>query len=91
MEVGCNSTSNSKKLVECLRAKSAHKLVCVDLIDSFNISKYVWTPTNEVENDDAFLTDSPENLLAQNKLKDYPCMIGNVRDEGLLNTISECY
>ncbi|XP_033228943.1 esterase E4-like [Belonocnema kinseyi] len=83
--MGC-PTNNSKDFVECLRDKSFKELM--------NAMKYVndefpllsWIPTDEMESEDAFLTDSPLNLLAQNKMKDLPFMTGTVVDEGLIAT-----
>ena len=51
-------------------------------------AQLTWTPTDEPEADDAFLTDSPENLIDQNQMKDLPFMTGVVTDEGLL--ITDC-
>ena len=47
-----------------------------------------WTPTDEPEADGAFLTDSPENLINKNQMKDLPFMTGETSDEGLL--ITQC-
>lgn len=49
-------------------------------------AQLTWTPTNEPESEDAFLTDDPENLIAQNKVRDYPFISGNVVNEGLMIT-----
>ena len=49
-------------------------------------AKLTWTPTDESKSDDAFLTDRPENLINQNKMKDLPFMTGKVSNEGLLIT-----
>lgn len=85
--VRCTST-NSQDLVECLRTKSAASLVMSDstvgLLDPYTFIN--WTPTNEPENNDAFLTDSPLNLVNNNRVKDLPFMSGAVSEEGLLIT-----
>ena len=52
-------------------------------------AKLTWTPTDESEADGAFLTDSPENLIDQNKIKDLPFITGQVSDEGLVITERE--
>lgn len=76
---------NSRNLVECLRKKSAERLVntnfALGTLDRLTLSN--WSPTNEPENDDAFLTDTPKNLMNNNQMKDLPFMSGTVSDEGL--------
>ena len=54
-----------------------------------NFPELSWIPTNELESENAFLTDSPRNLMAQKKMKDLPFMSGTVQDEGLLITLSK--
>lgn len=85
--VACISR-NSKNLIECLRSKSAATLVNTNFafgsIDRAALLN--WSPTNEVENDGAFLTDTPLNLINKNAMKDLPFMSGTVSDEGLLIT-----
>lgn len=75
---------NTRNLVACLRGKSVASLLNLDVgPDLLN-----WLPTNEMENDDAFLTDTPKNLVNNNAMKDLPFISGAVADEGLLITQS---
>ena len=87
-KIGCQSL-NSTLFVDCLRKIDVYKIVNAVHGDSFNYSRNAWTPTDEIESENAFLTDTPQNLLIQNKLKDYPSMSGNVLDEGLSVTLSK--
>lgn len=80
---------NSTIIVRCLREKNIYKLLNAVPYDGFNFSKLAWVPTNEIESKDSFLSDTPENLIRQNKIKDYPSMSGNVGDEGLPVTLCE--
>lgn len=84
-KVGCLVT-NSEILIECLRSKDFFELVNLTSYDSLDFPNVLWLPTNEVESKDAFLTDTPENLINQNKLRDYPSISGAVLDEGLYVT-----
>ncbi|XP_043475409.1 esterase E4-like [Leptopilina heterotoma] len=84
---GC-ITFNSEDLIKCLQTKSIDKLLSTSVTFSTiaRFAKLTWTPTNEPESEDAFLTDTPENLIAQNKLREYPFISGNVINEGLMIT-----
>lgn len=85
--VGCSAV-NSTILVDCLRGKSVFILIKAIFEDPFDYNKIVWIPTDEIESEDAFLTDSPENLIKNNKMKDCPSMSGTVIDDGLSTTLS---
>ncbi|XP_033207284.1 esterase FE4-like isoform X2 [Belonocnema kinseyi] len=57
---------------------------------------YNWTPTDEPDSEDAYLTDSPRNLIENNQMKDLPFMSGVVADEALVialgqNSIDESF
>ncbi|XP_043467739.1 esterase FE4-like [Leptopilina heterotoma] len=73
---------NTRNLVACLRRKSVASLVNIDS----GPNPLNWLPTDEMDNDDAFLTDTPKNLMNNNATKDLPFMSGAVADEGLLIT-----
>lgn len=79
---------NTEKLVACLKKKSVKKLMkTIRIFDEVSrFAQLTWTPTDEPKADGAFLTDSPENLIKQNQMKDLPFMTGEVADEGLLIT-----
>lgn len=85
-KIGCSSL-NSTVFVACLRKKDVSEIINAKPGTSFNYSRNAWAPTDEVETEDAFLTDIPKNLIAQNKFKDYPAMSGSVLDEGLSVTL----
>ena len=88
--VGCQS-DNSTDLIKCLREiKVQDLLIATEFITSRNPG-LAWTPTDEIESEDAFLTDSPQNLIAQNKMKDLPFISGTVTDEGLYTTSRELH
>ena len=79
---------NSEELVNCLRKKDAVNLVstgfAVDTLTRFG--QLTWAPTDEVNSQDAFLTDTPTNLIEKNEVKDLPCLSGVTTNEGLLLT-----
>ena len=83
--------NSSESFISCLRTKSVESLINATniLSESGDNSKISWLPTNEPEVDDAFLTDSPRNLINQNKMKDLPFMTGCVTDEALGSTASK--
>lgn len=84
---------NSRNLIECLRTKSAATLVNTNFaLGSLDrLALLNWSPTNEPEDEDgAFLTDTPKNLMNNNRMKDLPFMSGTVSDEGLLITRGLC-
>ncbi|XP_033222098.1 esterase FE4-like [Belonocnema kinseyi] len=83
--VGC-PTDNSEIIIKCLREKDAFELVNLTSYHVFDFPDLKWIPTNEVESEDAFLTDSPQNLISRNEMRDYPFMTGTVADEGLYIT-----
>ncbi|XP_033228530.1 esterase E4-like [Belonocnema kinseyi] len=84
-KVGC-PISSSEDFINCLRKTSADKLMNVLEFSKDNFPILDWAPTDELESDEAFLTDSPKNLIAQNRMKDHPFISGTVADEGLLVT-----
>ena len=83
------SIINSEVFVNCLRKRSAYQLLDAlkIVIEEFPIIP--WLPTDEPESKNAFFTDSPRNLVAQNKMKDLPFISGTVADEGLIITTRE--
>ncbi|XP_033228891.1 esterase FE4-like [Belonocnema kinseyi] len=85
--VGCPAIF-SETLVECLRTKKVDQLLSTSSVFGTiaRFAQLTWTPTDEPESEDAFLTDSPENLIAKNKVKDCPFITGNVVNEGFFIT-----
>ena len=79
-------TNNSEILIKCLRAIDHVKLVNLTKYNVLDFPELLWIPTNEVESEDAFLTDSPKNLINQNKMRYYPFISGVVANEGLYIT-----
>ncbi|XP_033228992.1 esterase FE4-like [Belonocnema kinseyi] len=82
-------TSNSTSIINCLRSKSIDELLDYRSIIVDNTKRFgqlIWTPTNEPESEDAFLTDSPENLIANNTMKDLPFITGSVGNEAEILT-----
>lgn len=51
------------------------------------MAQLTWTPTKEDDNEDAFLTDDPKNLI--HEMKDLPFIVGVNVHEGLLVTASK--
>lgn len=45
---------------------------------------FTWTPTDESESEDEFLTERPRNLVANNLMMDVPFISGVVDNEGPL-------
>lgn len=86
--VGCPA-KDSTILLKCLREKSVDSLVSTFFDDSYNFSKLIWIPTDELESKNAFLRDSPVNLIKQKKMKDVPSMSGTCVDDGLSTTLSK--
>lgn len=89
-EIGCSS-DDSEQVVDCLRNKSVNTLLRARNSKINDFPSLVWAPTDELNSEDAFLTDSPKNLIAQNKMKDQPSMSGTVVNEGLLLTLRKYY
>ncbi|XP_054014891.1 carboxylic ester hydrolase-like [Hylaeus anthracinus] len=81
-------TTNSLLMINCLRTIDAEKLVDTNSVwDELSIlTQNLWRPTKEPVGLDAFLTDSPWNLIRKNKINDCPLVIGNVKDEGTFFT-----
>lgn len=52
-------------------------------------AQLTWTPTDEPDDEGAFLTDSPQNLVKRNQMKDLPFISGVTSDEGLFLTSGE--
>ncbi|XP_033229589.1 venom carboxylesterase-6-like [Belonocnema kinseyi] len=81
-------TSNG--LLNCLRKKSLEILLKTISIFRTDLTPFVsWTPTDEPDSEDAFLTDSPRNLIANNQTKNLPFISGVVSDEGLIIGMEE--
>lgn len=87
-EVGCLQ-DDLELLVKCLRETNVEKLLMPVKYEHFDFPLLFWSPTDEPESEDAFLTDSPKNIIRQNKMKDYPSIIGSNVDEGMLITLRE--
>ncbi|XP_043257842.1 esterase E4-like isoform X2 [Colletes gigas] len=81
-------TANSLLMIECLRKANAQKLVdTLSVFDELSIeSQTLWRPTKEPSNIEAFLTNTPENLIRENNFNDCPLITGNVVDEGTFFT-----
>lgn len=81
-------TKNTHSLVACLRKLSASQLVRTDSVftEVEQLLMLMWAPTIEAESKTAFITDTPTNLLQQNKLKNSSLMSGVCRNEGLIGT-----
>ncbi|XP_033228941.1 esterase FE4-like [Belonocnema kinseyi] len=79
-------TNKSQDLIDCFRKTDFHKLVNLTTYNVLDFPEILWIPTNEVESEDSFLTDSPQNLINKNKIRDYPFISGTVFDEGLYVT-----
>ncbi|XP_076663588.1 uncharacterized protein LOC143366404 [Andrena cerasifolii] len=82
------TTYNSYSLVACLRKLPASQLARTEsvftVIEQFLQS--LWGPTIEPYSKTAFITDSPINLLQQNKLKNSSFITGNCRDDGFVGS-----
>lgn len=74
-------------LVECLRETNVEKLVKQVKYEHFDFPLLHWTSTDEPESEEAFLTDSPQNLIKENKIKDLPSIYGSDVDEGMIVTL----
>ncbi|XP_033221006.1 cholinesterase 1-like [Belonocnema kinseyi] len=85
--VGCPAGS-SKILLKCLRGKSVDSLVSTFVDDLYDFSKLIWIPTDEIKSKNAFLSDSPINLIKKKKMKDVPSMSGTCVDDGLSTTLN---
>ncbi|XP_046608334.1 esterase E4-like isoform X1 [Neodiprion virginianus] len=86
--VGClNNTSDS--LVRCLRNKNALNITTVFTrfyvwhCEPFN----TWACTDEPDIKGAFLTTSPANIVRAGQIRDLPCIMGVVENEGIATTI----
>ncbi|XP_033228895.1 esterase FE4-like [Belonocnema kinseyi] len=78
----------SHSAVHCLRNKSVKSLIKTSAIFGTiaRFAQLTWTPTDEPDDEGAFLTDSPQNLVKQNQMKDLPFISGVTSDEGLFVT-----
>ncbi|XP_068989548.1 esterase E4-like isoform X1 [Neodiprion pinetum] len=86
--IGCsNETSDS--LVSCLRKKNF--LDVVGVFEQFSVWQYEpfsrWACTDEPDIKGAFITTSPTNIARAGQIRDVPCIMGLVEDEGLGTTI----
>ena len=81
----------SESLVRCLRTKDVKTLINTSSIFGAisRLAQLTWTPTDEPESENAFLTENPKNLIKNNKMKDLPFISGTVSEEGLLITNSK--
>ncbi|KZC03758.1 Venom carboxylesterase-6 [Dufourea novaeangliae] len=86
----CNcTTSNNREMVECLQNVNVSTLLEASLLifDDIDIAaETTWAPSKEKVAPDAFITDTPENLLRKHKMKYSPVILGNVQDEGTFFT-----
>ncbi|XP_051154450.1 uncharacterized protein LOC127277391 [Leptopilina boulardi] len=84
--VNC-SFNTSKIVIDCLRTKNVSELLNTtkNIFDAIaQMAQLTWTPTKEDDNEDAFLTDDPKNLI--HEMKDLPFIVGVNVHEGLLVT-----
>ncbi|XP_033227815.1 esterase FE4-like isoform X2 [Belonocnema kinseyi] len=79
-------TEDSKDLIKCLREINFEALLTATKSVKSALDELPWRPTDELESEEAFLTDSPLNLIAQNKMKDLPFICGTVSNEGIYYT-----
>ncbi|XP_043467862.1 juvenile hormone esterase-like [Leptopilina heterotoma] len=79
-------TTNTQILMDCLRKVDGHYLLILSNLVGLmiRIAEFPWQPTNEPINDDAFLTENPQNLMHQ--MKDAPFICGVVGNEGAIIT-----
>ena len=82
---------STTSIINCLRKEGVKNLLRKGYIfgNFARFTQMTWTPTDEPEAEGAFLTDSPQNLMAKGKMKNYPFVTGTVNDEGLLMTTCE--
>ncbi|XP_046753947.1 esterase E4-like [Diprion similis] len=86
--VGCyNDTSDS--LISCLRKKKFSDIVSVfkRFFKWRNEPYTTWACTDEPNIEGAFLTTNPANILRAGQIRDLPCIMGVVDNEGISNTI----
>ncbi|XP_046608330.1 juvenile hormone esterase-like isoform X1 [Neodiprion virginianus] len=86
--VGCfNDTSDS--LVNCLRNKSVLDITAV--YARFYVWHHepfiTWASTDEPDIKGAFITTSPANIVRAGQIRDVPCIMGLVENEGVGTTI----
>lgn len=79
-------TESTESLMNCLRKTDAQNLLFLSNIVGLIVrnAELAWVPTNELNNEDAFLTDNPENLMDQ--MKDMPFISGVAENEALFFT-----
>ncbi|KAL3282172.1 hypothetical protein HHI36_005366 [Cryptolaemus montrouzieri] len=82
---GC-PTDTSSELVECLKKVEVSKLVeASDIFNEWEASFTIpFRPTVEPQSTEAFLTDTPANLLNSGNFNDVPLLTGLTKDEGIL-------
>ncbi|XP_033228633.1 esterase E4-like [Belonocnema kinseyi] len=81
-DLGCKGKKD-EHLITCLQFKNPEQLLNEAMKnDDWGFPQLQWIPTNEPNSSNAYLTDDPLKLLRNNKIKDYPHIIGNVYDEG---------
>lgn len=78
-------TTDSHKMVDCLRNVSANEIIKVslDVFDDIDKAAHrTWRATQEPKVPGAFITDTPEDLIQMNQWKRSPLIIGVTQDEG---------
>ncbi|XP_046493230.1 esterase E4-like isoform X1 [Neodiprion pinetum] len=86
--VGCFNTSTDP-LIECLRTVDVSNILgsYPKFYDWQSFPLIVWGPTDEPNIDGAILTDSPQNLIRNGRVRDLPWVSGVCRDDGLAMSI----
>ncbi|XP_076248285.1 juvenile hormone esterase-like [Calliopsis andreniformis] len=78
------TTSSSSDMIDCLRHIDATVLLeNSNVFDKLDIEEgFTWLPCKEVNSSNPLLTDTPENLIRDNRMKELPMIIGNTKDDG---------
>ncbi|XP_044020503.1 esterase E4-like [Aphidius gifuensis] len=80
-------TNSSKHLIMCLQNINVFDIIHSNIFTGLQgLTGITWVPTDEPDNEDAFLTDVPLKMLLDGKIQDLPSISGGVKDEGLLVT-----
>ncbi|XP_046414131.1 esterase E4-like isoform X1 [Neodiprion fabricii] len=85
--IGClNNTSDS--LVRCLRNKNVFDITTVfTRFYVWHSAPFTtWACTDEPDIKGAFLTTSPANIVRAGQIRDLPCIMGVVENEGILDS-----
>ncbi|XP_076643315.1 juvenile hormone esterase-like [Halictus rubicundus] len=78
-------TNDSHKMIDCLRKVKDTEITKLQfkVFNDIDVAAYrTWRPTKEPKLPGAIITESPEELIQQNKWKHGPLIIGTVKDEG---------